>query len=120
MGRGHVHQEDGLPAQLQEEHLHGFEDLVRFLNYFARVCLSSSCRESKKAARNFTPPGTTNVEFWYDSNNYVEQTHYYAYGIRDLVADIGGYLGLLLGHSVLNFYDGARALCCRAKSYLFK
>ena len=30
---------------------------------------------------------------------------FYIYGIDNLIADFGGYLGLLLGYSLLGFYD---------------
>ncbi len=32
-------------------------------------------------------------------------TQYASYDSNDFVADVGGYLGLLLGHSVLAIYD---------------
>ena len=36
---------------------------------------------------------------------YNEQTQYFTYDIKSFVADFGGYLGLLLGSSLLTFYD---------------
>ena len=33
------------------------------------------------------------------------QEQYLAYNLDSLIADFGGYLGLLLGHSILSFYD---------------
>ncbi len=43
------------------------------------------------------------------------------YGWSNFVADFGGYLGLLLGHSVLSFYDFGKDLvksktCCCNKA----
>ena len=40
-----------------------------------------------------------------DHGDYEEKKQYLTYDINDFVADFGGYLGLLLGHSVLTFYD---------------
>ena len=36
---------------------------------------------------------------------YTEEVFYYTYDFESLVADFGGYMGLLLGHSVLTLYD---------------
>ena len=33
------------------------------------------------------------------------QEQYLAYNLDSLIADFGGYLGLLLGQSILSFYD---------------
>ncbi len=32
---------------------------------------------------------------------------YMIYGFDSLIADVGGYLGLLLGHSLLSLFNGA-------------
>ena len=36
---------------------------------------------------------------------YNEYTHYLSYDNNNFIADFGGYLGLLLGSSLLTFYD---------------
>ncbi len=46
--------------------------------------------------------------FNHPSGRYRERTYYYTYEWTSFVADVGGYLGLLLGHSVLSFYDIAK------------
>ena len=38
------------------------------------------------------------------------RTQYVTYDSQNLIADIGGYLGLLLGQSLLSFYDSAKEL----------
>jgi hypothetical protein len=45
--------------------------------------------------------------------NLTNPLEFLTYNFQDFVADFGGYLGLLLGHSVLNFFDLAWALADR-------
>ncbi len=42
---------------------------------------------------------------YFPTNEYIEKTEYFLYGFPSLMADFGGYLGLLLGHSLLSLYD---------------
>ncbi len=42
---------------------------------------------------------------YYPSGRYVQKKYYYQYNWNDFFADVGGYLGLLLGESLLSFYD---------------
>ena len=44
--------------------------------------------------------------FYYPSGSYTEKSYYYTYEFSDYLADIGGYMGLLLGYSLISFYDG--------------
>ena len=48
------------------------------------------------------------VEIWlyYGTSRITVKEQYYTYGFDSFIADIGGYLGLLLGNSILGFYDG--------------
>ena len=39
------------------------------------------------------------------NGRYLEYQQYFIYLFEDFVADIGGFLGLLLGHSLLSLYD---------------
>ena len=55
------------------------------------------------------------VNFFYAGSGYEIKTHYLAYGKANLVADFGSYLGLLLGHSCLTFFDVFRALFHKLK-----
>ena len=50
----------------------------------------------------------TVLQFMYTTSQYMEEVQYYSYGLHDLIADFGGYLGLLLGHSLLSFFDIGR------------
>ena len=45
------------------------------------------------------------AQFLYLNSRYTEEVFYYTYDFESLVADFGGYMGLLLGHSVLTLYD---------------
>jgi hypothetical protein len=47
------------------------------------------------------------VTFAYGSSRLALKEQYYTYSRMDLVSDIGGYLGLLLGHSVLSCFEQA-------------
>ena len=38
------------------------------------------------------------------NGRYLEYEQYYIYESEDFIADIGGFLGLLLGHSLLSLY----------------
>ena len=50
----------------------------------------------------------TFFQFFYPSNMYDEYTQYIIYDETNFIANFGGYLGLLLGSSVLTFYDGGK------------
>ena len=56
--------------------------------------------------------------FWYPSGSYIEKVYYYTYDFSDYFADIGGYMGLLLGYSLLNFYDVFKKMCTRMAKML--
>jgi hypothetical protein len=43
--------------------------------------------------------------------DYTVKEQYLVYGLPDLIADFGGFLGLLLGYSVLSFFDLSRKMC---------
>ena len=40
-----------------------------------------------------------------DDKAYIEEEQYYVYDFDSFFADVGGYMGLLLGSSVLSIYD---------------
>ena len=40
---------------------------------------------------------------------------YLTYDYNAFIADVGGYLGLLLGHSILSFYDGLTSVFDRIR-----
>ena len=44
--------------------------------------------------------------FYYPSGSFKEKSYYYTYDFSDYIADIGGYVGLLLGCNLISFYDG--------------
>ena len=45
-----------------------------------------------------------NMVFLFKDGTYQLQEEYVIYDMNDFIADVGGYLGLLLGHSVLSIY----------------
>ena len=50
-------------------------------------------------------PGTATLKFSYLTSRFISKEQYYTYTTPDLFSDIGGYLGLFLGHSILTFYE---------------
>lgn len=49
--------------------------------------------------------GTVQIDFFYIQYEVPVREHVIAYDIWNLISDFGGYLGLLLGYSILAFYD---------------
>ena len=45
------------------------------------------------------------LDFFFGKDRFSRREQYYAYDKQNLVADFGGYLGLLLGYSLLTLYD---------------
>ena len=48
---------------------------------------------------------TMGLVFHYRDGMYNIDREYYVYDTSNFLADIGGYLGLLLGHSILSIYS---------------
>ena len=82
-------------------------------NEYTRRLVSNS-HEARSKDDNGTDKTMTHV-FYFPSGRYVEKRYYYTYNGNAFFADIGGYLGLLLGHSVLSFYDIAKRALKRLK-----
>ncbi len=47
--------------------------------------------------------------YYYGSGRYAKRTYYYSYDWNSFLADVGGYRGLLLGHSMMSFYDAGKS-----------
>ena len=45
------------------------------------------------------------IQFYFGKYLFTVKKQYYTYNFQDFLADFGGYLGLLLGYSILGFYD---------------
>ena len=51
---------------------------------------------------------------------FEEKVYYYTYEWGGFIADVGGYMGLLLGHSAISFYDGLKSFWkTKAKRWTF-
>jgi hypothetical protein len=50
------------------------------------------------------------IRLFYSGNIYVEKEQYFTYQWSNLISDFGGYLGLLLGSSILAIYDNFKSL----------
>jgi hypothetical protein len=79
--------------------------------YETMGCLSS-CEKSKYGikARAMTtnkkyPLNEFKIKLYFTSGRYNEKKQYLIYDSNSLIADIGGYLGLLLGSSLLSMYN---------------
>jgi hypothetical protein len=75
-------------------------------------CLSS-CKKTKYilnplsglVTKNKYSPNRFKIKLFFSSGRYNEKTQYWIYDMNNLIADIGGYLGLLLGYSLLSLYN---------------
>ena len=74
---------------------------------------SSRLLAVKKAGSDESSP--LNLQFHYASNRMTIKEQYYTYDFYNLIADFGGYLGLLLGYSVLSFVDTLMILITKCK-----
>ena len=52
-------------------------------------------------------PNTLRLRAWFPSGRYLVRREYVLYDPDSFIADIGGYLGLLLGHSLLSLFHSA-------------
>ena len=43
--------------------------------------------------------------FYYPSGRYIKKDYYYTYDFSSYIADVGGLVGLFLGHSLISLYD---------------
>ena len=50
-------------------------------------------------------PDQFTLRIYYAHDKYPVKNQFYIYSTSNLIADFGGYLGLLLGYSLLGFYD---------------
>ena len=48
------------------------------------------------------------IMIFFPSNRFTEKIYYYTYDLGSFIADVGGFMGLLLGHSALSCYDGLK------------
>ena len=80
-------------------------------------CLSSCEKESYEMSlenwseiqvksRNYRPVSDAMIAFTIYERSYVEEEQYVIYDSNSLFAEIGGFMGLVLGSSMLNIYDG--------------
>ena len=128
-----------LPWKLQSGNLTPFcshpEDLDRLVSDYEEVFFmdtesimkSTECRPSCKRNEYTMKHHSTDIEeketegeggvwhaqFFFGRDQFPVVEHYYTYDFSAFVADFGGYLGLLLGHSLLAFFDTVAPLLRR-------
>ena len=56
------------------------------------------------------------IGLYYVSNKVTVKGEYYTYDTANIIADFGGYLGLLLGYSILGFYDNSIGVLSRLRA----
>ena len=54
---------------------------------------------------------TFSISMFFPSGQHFVRREYLLYDQNDLIADIGGYLGLLLGYSILSVFHRILRLC---------
>ena len=65
-------------------------------------------------------PNSLLIQLWFPSGRYLEREQYWVYDVNSLFADIGGYLGLLLGHSIYSIFCSLDAIFRVAKNNLVR
>ncbi len=55
------------------------------------------------------------LEFYFGSGRHEVKEEYFVYDENSLIADIGGYLGLLLGQSMFGMFDSVKNVFLRLK-----
>ena len=72
-------------------------------------CIPSCTRHEYSVKHMMTYDKTwensTTVNFYFGKDRFAVKKQYYTYDFQNFLADFGGYLGLLLGYSILGFYD---------------
>ncbi len=101
-------------------------DLMRDMeseDLMAKGCFKANCKSSSwhvarsdsNILKDFSRPNFAYVQLLFQKSVPVAVQRYsIAYGFSNFVADFGGYLGLLLGASLLSLYDDAVAMLGKA------
>ena len=79
---------------------------IRCSNYVYRIATSVDFKQEVTAAEK----DILSVNLYIAADSYEVKEEVLRYTRGDLIADIGGYLGLLLGSSVLAMYDSTAVL----------
>ncbi len=64
----------------------------------------------------FEPSNSLLLQLWFPSGRYKQREQYLVYDVSSLIADIGGYLGLLLGHSIYSIVCSLDGLCTNLRA----
>ena len=59
------------------------------------------------------PSYTMELEWQYMNTDFVVRHEYLTYDYNSFIADVGGYLGLLLGYSILSIYEFLGSCTCK-------
>ena len=92
-------------------HFHEWEIKTEWEIYKATGCMPSCKRkqirlekEHEISSKTYTDDPRIKLVFYYRDGMYNINEEYFVYDYGNFVADIGGYLGLLLGHSMFSVY----------------
>jgi hypothetical protein len=58
-------------------------------------------------------PNHLSMQFKFDTSSFLEKEQYVLYDFNSFIADVGGFLGLLLGHSAFSIYQVAQVAALR-------
>ena len=95
-------------------YLAAYEYLIYFdTDYITKTLnCTPSCKRVEYAIKPFKGAPQHNLdknawvfEIFFGKDRFPIREQYYTYDFQNLLADFGGYLGLLLGYSLLGFYD---------------
>jgi hypothetical protein len=67
----------------------------------------------KQSTNTLMADNTLELNFIFESGHFVSMEQYMIYEFDSFIADIGGYLGLLLGQSLLGLYHVTFAQCIK-------
>jgi hypothetical protein len=74
---------------------------------------------TKTMASTAPPLNPSSVDFtlYYIGTHYKKKVQYLMFTVEDMFASIGGFMGLLLGHSVMSLYDIVKIMYQKMSSY---
>ena len=107
-----------MPAEYDLYWAYSLASLEHNTDYIENVakCMPG-CKRVEYTAKLFnTAPEPALTDQWelsifFAKDKFPVKEQFYIYDTPNLIADFGGYLGLLLGYSLLGFYDTLMDLC---------
>ena len=89
-------------SNMDEAHVHSLTGCLPPCQYEEFVLKEGAIKEGWACQPNGSKP--LELEILVPTGRYEEKEQYVVYDTNSLIADVGGFLGLLLGHSMLSLY----------------